>query len=131
MNQHISYPTWYKDKANSEHFMAFYHQHRQGANLLDKAEHEFFLNSIAENSNNYRKIYNICNQLLDRTKESPLPPGFTNQELADRFNNFFIDKIAKIRLVLLEKTSYLPNYAEVEAAPDIKPLSRFHNLSVQ
>ena len=123
--------TWHKDKTNSEHFRAFYHQHRWVANLLDKAELEFFLNSIAENSNNYRKIYTICNQLLGRTKESSLPPGFTNQELADRFNNFFIDKMAKIRSVLLEKHSHLPNYAEVEAAPNIKPLSRFCNLSLQ
>ena len=38
--------TWYKDKTNSEHFMAFYHQHRQVTNLLDKAECEFFLTSI-------------------------------------------------------------------------------------
>ena len=112
--------TWYKDKTNSEHFIAFYCQHRLVANPLDKAEHEFFLNSIVENPNNYRQIYTICNQLLGRTKESPLPPGFTNQELADRFNNYFIEKIAKIRLVLLEKCSHLPNYEEVEAAPKNK-----------
>ena len=123
--------TWYKDKTNSEHFTAFYCQHRLVANLLDKAEHEFFLNSIAENTNNYRQIYTICNQLLGRTKESPLPPGYTNQELADRFNKYFIDKITKIRSVLLEKCSHLPNYAEFEAAPNITPLSRFCNLSQQ
>ena len=123
--------TWYKDKTNSEHFTAFYHQHRLVANLLDKAEHEFFLNSIVENTNKYRQIYTICNQLLGRTKESSLPPGFTNQELGDRFNNYFIDKIAKIRSVLLEKHSHLPNYVEVEAAPNITTLSRFCNLSQQ
>ena len=88
--------TWYKDKTNSEHFMAFYHQCRQVANLLDKAEHEFFQNSIAENSNNYRKIYTICNQLLGRTKESPLLPGCTNQGLADRFNNFLPTRLPRL-----------------------------------
>ena len=123
--------TWYKDKTNSEHFTAFYHQCRLVANLLDKDECEFFLNSIVENSNNYRQIYTICNQLLGRTKESPLPPGFTNQELADRFNDYFIDKIFKIRLVFLEKCSHLPNYVEVEAAPNITTLSRFCSLSQQ
>ena len=84
-----------------------------------------------ENSNNYRQIYNICNQLLGRTKESPLPPGFTNWELADRFNNYFIDKITKIRSVLLEKHSHLPSYVKVEATPNITTLSRFCNLSQQ
>ena len=123
--------TWHKDKTNSKHFTAFYHQHRLVANLLDKADHEFFLNSIAESSNNYRQIYTICNQPLGRTKESPLPPGFTNKELADRFNNYFIDKIAKIRLILLEICSQLPKYIEVEAAPSTTTLSRFCNLSQQ
>ena len=122
--------TWYKDKTNNKHFTAFYHQCRLVVNLLDKAECEFFLNLIAENSNNYRQIYTICSQLLGRTKESTLPPGFTNQELADRFNNYFIDKIAKIRSVLLEKCSHLPNYVEVEAAPN-RTLPRFCNLSQQ
>ena len=42
-----------------------------------------------------------------------------------------MDKIAKIRSVLLAKHSQLPNYVEVEAAPNITTLSRFCNLSQQ
>ena len=67
--------TWYKDKTNGEHFTAFYHQHRLVANLLDRAEHEFFLNSIADNSNNYRQLYTICNQLLAEPMNHPYHQG--------------------------------------------------------
>ena len=51
--------------------------------------------------------------------------------MADKFNNFFTDKIAKIRSALLEKRSHLPKYVEVKADPNVKPLTKFHNLSPQ
>ena len=41
---------------------------------------------------------------MGRNQDLPLPPGYTNEELATMFNNFFIPKIAKIREVL-ESTS--------------------------
>ena len=40
--------------------------------------------------------------LLGRGKEPSLPSGFTNQELADNFNEFFIKKITNIRSNLSE-----------------------------
>ena len=51
------------------------------SNLLDKAEQKFFLTSITENSSNYKCIYEICNHLLGRSKDSPLPPGIPNKDL--------------------------------------------------
>ena len=39
----------------------------------------------------------MCNNLLGRNQDLPLPPGFTDKELAEHFSNFFISKIAKIR----------------------------------
>ena len=43
--------------------------------------------------------------LLGRGKEPSLPPGFTNQELADNFNEFFITKITNIRSDLSERNT--------------------------
>ena len=42
-------------------------------------------------------MFTICNNLLGRNQDLPLPPGFMNEELAEYFNNFFISKINKIR----------------------------------
>ena len=60
--------------------------------------HKSFNNGIGKNyTNNPKQIFRICNSLLGRKKDSPLPPGFTNQELANNFNSFFITKITNIR----------------------------------
>ena len=52
---------------------------------------------LCENKGDFKKIFSICNNLLDRNKDLPLPPGKTNQQLADDFNKPFVDKTAKIR----------------------------------
>ena len=74
-----------------------------------------FRTSITENSSNYKQIYEICNHLLGRTKDSPMPPGVTNKDLAYRFNNFFIDKITKIHNDLIGKQQHPPLYVETPA----------------
>ena len=45
----------------------------------------------------------MCNGLLGRKKEQLFPPGLNSQELADKFNEFFITKITNIRSDLLEQ----------------------------
>ena len=62
---------WYRDRSNVDAFTLFHHQCWLASNLLDKAEWEFFLTSITENSSNYKYIHDKYNHLLGRTKESP------------------------------------------------------------
>ena len=50
--------------------------------------------NIGRNTKQMLKVYN---GLLGRGKEPSLPSGFTNQKLADNFNEFFINKITNIR----------------------------------
>ena len=64
---------WYREKSNIEALALFHSQHWFVANLLNKAEWKFFLTSITENSANYKCIYEICNNLLGRSKDTPLP----------------------------------------------------------
>ena len=102
------------------------------SNLLDKAECEFFFTSITENSSNYnyKHIYDLCNCLLGRTKESLLPSGYTNQELADRVNNYFIDKIVKIPTNLIERCQHLPPYVDIPAPLEIQQFSKFQPMTL-
>ena len=69
---------------------------------MDKAERDFFLLKLAENKNNYKEIFNICNGLLGRNKDLPLPPTDNIQSLANSFNTYFREKIEKIHIKLLE-----------------------------
>ena len=85
----------------------FHSQHWLVANLPDKADRKFFFTSIIENSANYKRIYEICNNLLGRSKDSPLPPGIPNRDLPVSFNNYFIEKIAKIHFDLIRKHQQL------------------------
>ena len=57
----------------------------------------FLQKSLHDNKNNFKAIFNICNNLLGRNLDLPLPPSDKNKMLAEVFNTFFIDKIAKIR----------------------------------
>ena len=51
---------------------------------------------MIEHKHNYKQVFNICNNLFRRNQDIPLPPCESNQELADSFNNFIIDKISRI-----------------------------------
>ena len=107
--------TWHRDRSNVEDFTLFHHQCWLVSNLLDKVEWEFFIKSITKNSLNYEWFYDICNHLPGRTKDLPLLPGITNKDLANRFNNYFIEEIANICTELIGKHQHLPPYVEIPA----------------
>ena len=121
---------WYRDKLNTEALTLFHCQHQLILNLLDKAEQKFFLTSITENSSNYKSICEICNHLLGRSKDSPLPPGIPNKDLAVRFNNYFIEKIAKICTDLIGKCQHLPHYVEILVPPGTQNFSNFQPITL-
>ena len=53
-----------------------------------------------------------------------MPPGKTDQVLADEFADYFLTKIKKIRDDLAECVAYSPTHV------DIEPLNQFKALSV-
>ena len=65
--------------------------------MLDEAERRYYWNQLHDNSNNAKKIFGICNGILGRKRDLPLPPGYTEEEQAERFNKFFITKIINIQ----------------------------------
>ena len=121
---------WYRDKSNREALALFHSQCQFVASLLDKAEQKFFLTSIIENSANYKCIYEICNNLLGRSKDTPLPPSIPNKDLAVSFNNYFIEMIAKICSDLIEKCLHLPPYIETQAPLGTHNLSNFQPITL-
>ena len=72
--------------------------------MLSFAKKDFYKASQNEKKYNYKKLFGICNTLLWRNQELPLPIYNSNKELANDFNAFFIDKIQKIRKELLQDT---------------------------
>ena len=85
---------------------------------------------LAANSPNYKCIYEICNNLLGRFKDSPFPPGIPNKDLAVSFNNYIIEKIAKICSDLIGKHQQLPPYIELLAPLGTHNLSNFQLITL-
>ena len=90
--------------------------------MRNSADRHFLHTRLHENWNNLKQIFRICNPLLGRGKDLPLSPGFTNQELGDNFNSFFITNIANIRNQLettITNMGHLPmEMARATATPD-------------
>ena len=61
---------------------------------------------------------------------SPLPPGIPNKDLAVSFNNYFIEKIAKICSDLIGKHQQLPPYIKILAPPGTHNLSNFQLITL-
>ena len=86
-----------RTKTNSDKYCDFCSQHRLVSNLLFSTEKKYYLDTFHEHRRNTKQVFKVCDSLLGRGKEPSLPPWFTNQELADNFNDFFITKITNIR----------------------------------
>ena len=89
--------SWQSDQKKTFKYTCFYLQRQKVSNMLNSAERHFLHSRLHENSNNPKQIFRICNSPLGRKKDSQLPPGFMNQELANNFNSFFTTKITNIR----------------------------------
>ena len=93
---------WKKDPEDTNKFSDFCRKCREVDNMMDRAERFYYLSSLHDNRFNIRKVHAICDDLLDRRKELPLPPAESKQELANRFNKFFTENIQKIRGHLID-----------------------------
>lgn len=81
--------------------------HRDAYNDTNKLTKQSFYQSKISTAQSPREQSKICNKLLNKEKKVILPVHDTPKELADRFVNFFNDKIQKIRddLASLPQTS--------------------------
>ena len=95
--------TWNKDPT-FYNFQAFYYQRRYVANLTKVTRSEYFKSQIIEHHGDYKAIYRVANKLLCRNEMSLLPKTDDQAQLAEDFNNFFSDKIAKIMTELKKPT---------------------------
>ena len=111
---------WRQDKLNSDKYHDFCTQHRLISNMLFSTQREYYCDIFHEHGMNTKQMFKVCDGLLGRGKESSLPSGFMNQELADNFNEFFINKITNIRSNLSEQiTGSSDTHAEHRSTPSV------------
>jgi len=72
--------------------------------LIDQAKEDFYTSRIDEAGHDQKKLFNIVNSLLNGNDNRPLPLHDNELDLAERFSDFFIAKIDKIRSDIDNKT---------------------------
>ena len=70
---------------------------------------------VEECGTNTKKLYSLINNITGSTKDNPMPStaSTTNEELANEFANFFMDKIQKIRDELDVHPTYQPTSVNI------------------
>ena len=91
--------TWSKSTVeNREKNRENFEQSRVSVDLLAKEKKRAFIQDSIKSSNNSQKeLFKICSTLLDTSKTSVLPYSENDNILANKFNNYFVEKIEKIR----------------------------------
>ena len=106
---------WLQDQSYCS-FMAFYHQRRYIANIIQQAKREYYSTLLVENRKNVKAVFTIANKLLFRNEPLPLPLTDDKQKLANEFNEFSCKKVQTImdNLQPIEETDIDPHYIEME-----------------
>ena len=91
--------------------------------MWNQAERSFFWEALADIRTNFKEIFNICNTILGRNSNLPLPPSDSNITLANNFNNYFHDKIGNIYSSLGQQNQAIPEIYWVEVHPPPMPPS--------
>ena len=72
-------------------------QCRKVDSMCEKETSDHYRNIIHENASDQKQLFKITNKLMHRNDVQKLPSHDSTEELADRFADYFIDKIMTIR----------------------------------
>ena len=87
---------WKKSKSDEDREQ--YVQKRNLCAKLSLTKQEKYFSSIIESSNNQQKtLFKVVNEVLDKKAERILPAHTDPVELANKFNQYYIEKIDKLR----------------------------------
>ena len=87
-------------------------------------------NKVLECGPDMRKLYAVVNGLLGTTKCNPLPKCDSDDELAESFASFFLDKIKKIQDNLDSHPLFVPDKRNIPGLTEFKPMSDKEILKV-
>ena len=89
-HRHMAEHNWANHCSDPMAFITFYRARCIVSNLMDAAENKFYKDSLTQHQGNRKEIFKICDSLLGRNQDLPLPPGFTDEEQASHFNDFCV-----------------------------------------
>ena len=87
---------WKKNRT-AENRDNYINQKKICAEMAITKQTEYYAKVVEGSGNCQKTLFKIANELLDKTKEKVLPSYSDSKEMADAFNNFYVDKVSKIR----------------------------------
>lgn len=79
------------------------------SSLIKKTKENYYFNTIQENKGNQKVLFNIVTRLLHRNTESCYPTAPSSEVLANRFADFFYQKIEVLRNILFARYTPVAN----------------------
>ena len=79
------------------HHQIFKELKNQVCYLIDKSKQQHYSESICEHQGNQKVLFKTVNILLNNKKVASFPNDKSDKNTSDRFSNFFVEKIQKIR----------------------------------
>ncbi|MCH2405859.1 MAG: hypothetical protein MK200_06665, partial [Nitrosopumilus sp.] len=87
---------WRKNKTD-ENRKNYIEQRNVCANLSTAKQQSYYSKLVEASSNNQKSLFKIVDELLDKKKEKILPTHTDALKLANQFNDYYVEKIDKIR----------------------------------
>ena len=97
--------------------------------LMNEARKVFFKGFIEDNSTDQKKLFSATKRLLGRENEIEYPKFNDRAVLADKFSDYFVQKIDIIQTKLDNMASTAPPHIASENVPDVPSISQFTLLS--
>ena len=88
--------TWRKERTE-ESRKKYVEQRKVCAQMSVQKQEAFYSKVVSEAGNDQKILFNVVNNLLDKRKVRILPEHTDPKELADEFNEYYIEKIKKLR----------------------------------
>ena len=122
---------WRADIENKDKWAALNQQQKVTQVIIKKREKEYYHLLFLEKASNPKEVFRLTNALLARNNTSPLPECSSLTELANGFNNFFVDKITSIRdnIINTHFNGIQPTPVEPVWKSDFPEMDLFHCAS--
>ena len=75
-------------------------------------------------SQDTKKLYSIVNGLIGRTVENPMPESESDEQLAEDFTDYLLEKIKKIQDLLSSYQQYKLNHKSTPTFSTFKPITK-------
>ena len=102
----------YRKYGNPEDASRFKSLMKDVQSLVKKTRNDFYMNGFAECDGDKKKQFKLFNKMLGKDDKKQLPECHDKQQLCEDFQQFFSEKILKIRNLIC--TNQQNNYSEIE-----------------